>query len=70
MLSHFSTAIVVASSGTVQCLGYGLDKWGFESLLRQGIFFFFKMSRLAMAPIQPSKQWVLGFFNGSKAAGV
>jgi len=33
-------------------------------------FFFFKMSRLAVAPIQPSKQWVLVFFHGSKAAGV
>jgi hypothetical protein len=58
----FSIATVVASSDVVQWLGGGLDKWGFESLLRQGIFFFFRMSRWAVAHIQPFIQWVLGFF--------
>jgi hypothetical protein len=45
-----------------------MDDLVFDSLQRQEIFLFSKYSRLALWPIQPPIQWVVGHFPGVKVA--
>ena len=50
--------VLLKIAQSVQWLGYGLDTLGFNSRQRQKFFFFSKMARVVLGPIQPPLQWL------------
>jgi hypothetical protein len=54
----FSYLILLRTAQSLQWVGNGLDTLEFNSRQRQEFFFFSKMARVVLGPIQPSLQWV------------
>jgi hypothetical protein len=58
-----------ADNTALKGTSYRVDSPGFESRKRLEIYSSSKPSILALRPIQPPIQWVLGFHPGGKADG-